>query len=637
MAQTGQLTAESALKFYQNIGAAPYIGDLPPDAGSWLETCDGSELAPEQLLTAAWLGIELGFQEYEAAGLIREQAAALTKKHQGKGDQVQHGAPGKRNAAHLLMQQADARLDAVLDNESAPAYTRAQAGLAYGARPLFEAIMTKGISRQQMERYKHANRVAQALAVNAMHDAAEADELSPDERLFTRLLTFLVTGNSLINNHVMVLPAPPRSYEGRPAKDGWHGLLWDTHRSQQLAIAFTKRSSVSGVTAILQNNLTDAQIDADARRILMEIHTAMLDKDHRVPLGSRLANSAAGAADFFGDLCRRKLSPKLDLPDLTKYFETSGDPIQVPVDLDPISYPAINFAPLQGDADLLDWYGEQVNGRPFTADEGRTLNRIINENYSNQTLIDQMPLEDQLILHQVRLDAAMAMADENQAAALTLLDRTERALDRIQKQAWQQNDKATMYEAAVDLLRVRVVFASIVGEDEQSTRDEALEELLNLLVDMDYDRSRIKGSEARGRIGSLISGVLYSVLAMRISSGEKLLVMPALDREIGDDDLPGWDINVWPIGEDGHIDRTKRRKLRVSEKVDRVMRQGDIGIIPLNEIRKVAPVSVIAKNLISIVKQDEKFARATTLVTKWRTSLQPVFDEALQLAAPPTA
>ncbi len=188
-----------------------------------------------------------------------------------------------------------------------------------------------------------------------------------------------------------------------------------------------------------------------------------------------------------------------------------------------------------------------------------------------------------------------------------------------------------MYEAAVDLLRLQVEGSAIRGDPLRLPVDKLIIQLSEIIDEISFEKSKVKDTEQLKRLEILSSGVLYAALAMRFTTEVGLIALPAIDREKGNDHIPGWDVNVWGKNEDGIVDLSTRRKLRISRNVDVPMRQGDIGIIPFDVIKKTSPVSVIAKNFISSAREDERSRRAAKLIARWSTNLQPVFDGALQL------
>jgi hypothetical protein len=627
------IAVETALAEYTAVGAAPFLGELPEEANHWLEVLNVPEveLSPAQLLSASWLGIELGFQSYTTADRQRASMQHAARRNQDK--RAFRGEETIINTAHTLMEDATNRLEQIMDTEDADPYIQAQAHLTYGAIPLIEIIRKTGSQKIEASKHRVAYRLAQAGAVNLMHDAVVAGELAPNERTFTRLLNVLAIGNSLVSNEIVVIPAPPRCYEDRADEQSWHLLFWDTRRGRHLPTALAHETALQGITAVLDRQTEEFAIFHEGTGLLTELHTAMLDPSHAVPRETSLGKAAVNVAGYFSSITGRRIPPVLGLPDLSRFSDRPGEPLEVPelpVDLDPIEYPEINSAALNEDT-VLEWYGQQLNGRPLTRQEGLSLNRVL-ENFNRPAAYERLTLPERVTLNKMRLECAVALAGDFQSVAVEQLDHIASTTRPLQEASIGARDIISLYETAIDDLRLRIIGASIRGEPIELTKDGVIDELAGMLQEMDSEKNSLKDKDKILQLNKLTQDVLYSMLVMRFTSGPDIVALPALAREKGSDSRPGWNINTWRTNEnDGNIILGSRLKVRVSESVDRPMRQGDIAVIPLTVIRKTASVKDIAKNFISLAREDERSRRAGNLLDKWGVNLRPVFDAAIEL------
>lgn len=624
----GDRTVESALAAYNEVGTALY-GEFPLDDGErWLATCNESELTPEQQLRASWLGIELGFAIFTEQDIQR----ARQQKKLGKNKIRTGSAPPSRGTA--LIGQAMDRLIELMDSEvvEADPVLDAHAGLTYGMAPVVASIRAATDPKVSRLKALREFNLGQAYAVNALHSAITRGQLSERQMPFVKMVNAIVIGSNLLGNEISILPAPPRCYEDREPDDSWHGILWNARKNRNLNIALTEHTRLRDIAAILSDEWLGRDYrELDDVELLEQIHTAMLDKGQSVPPESKLGIAAVSWAKFYRQSTKTHQSSVLKLPELVRFAEKPGEPIQLPVDLDPVDYPPLSVESI-GTTDILTWYGRQVNGRPLTSREGLLLDRQIND-FATPAQLDRLSLSEHLLLNKLRLDAALTLSSQYPAASVKLIKRASVWSREAQGLGRDYDDTASVFEAFIDDLTASVLYGALNGEALKDASNEVVvEELLELLLEIADERNRTKDRTEAERFKELLSRTLHPILVMRFTS-ENLMALPSFPREQGDEAHPGWDINAWPILADGHIDLQARRKIRFSDEVSRPMRQGDIGIIPQEVIRKTAPVLDIAKSFVSLRRKDERAKRSGKLIAKWGETLRPTIDEAIRLAS----
>ncbi len=422
----GAPNVESVLLEYSQVAPDNFIGELPEESSRWLEVCEGQEVTPEQQFSVAWLNLEVGFGELHAFDRIRGIRGSVTR---GKTSQVAVGGKRQTKARHF-MQRAESQLAELETGEGVPEYIIAQAALTRGALPLIEAARASNVLPWKLQQQQEDYRLAQARSIEVMDSAIQTGELSQNELAFVRMLASIAIGNNLVGSTTLILPAPPRCYEGRPFNESWHCLLYDPKRNREKQVAISKETTLPEAYPMLQNDMTDDEINAEAVQLVSELRTAIHDEDHAIPPESLLGVTVEGWASMLSELTQRKLKSLLILPDYTAvsaHQNVQPEETAEALDLEPIHYPSINFD-LLSSTNLLTWYSGQNNGRALSEQEGLQLNRAIEAFCrANQ---GQPTMTDELALDRLRLECAQALPDRASTIAEEHLDLADQSLRR---------------------------------------------------------------------------------------------------------------------------------------------------------------------------------------------------------------